>query len=113
MEAASNAIGRCTSRNDSTPMNHMMMATRAAIAAFVVFALAMNAIPLPAEQVAARHDDMLALLAERYVGAGFAGVTSGVFALLLLSAAHGLDAIILARSQTRSLTGRMFLAIAT
>src|SRR5439155_11893263 len=44
-------------------------------------------IPLPTEAIAARRDTMLALLAEQYVGTGFADVTSGIFALLLLSAA--------------------------
>src|SRR5216683_3215516 len=42
MEAARNAIGRCTSRNGPTPTNHITMATRAAIAAFVAMVLSQS-----------------------------------------------------------------------
>ncbi len=61
----------------------------------LVLTLAMQALPLdvlgggdPDNAFAAHRDDMLRLLAEHYVGPGFAAVASLVFALLLLSAVN-------------------------
>lgn len=53
----------------------------------LVFAVAMNAVPVPEHVLAERQEDMLRALAEHYVGPGFARVASVAFALLLLSAA--------------------------
>jgi amino acid transporter len=52
----------------------------------LVFALAMNALPMPVEELRRHEEDMLRVIAEHYVGSGFAAVASVVFALLLLSA---------------------------
>jgi amino acid transporter len=53
----------------------------------VVFALAINGLPMPEATLRAEHqEDMLRVLAEHHVGAGFASVVSVFFALLLLSA---------------------------
>jgi nucleotide-binding universal stress UspA family protein len=46
----------------------------------------MNAIPVPEAALRAHEEDMLRVLAEHYVGPGFASVASVLFALLLLSA---------------------------
>jgi amino acid transporter len=53
----------------------------------LLFALAMNAIPVPEKELAAREGDMLRAVAEHYVGGPFATAASVVFAALLLSAA--------------------------
>ena len=52
----------------------------------LVFGLAMNALPIPPAELAGHEEDMLAVLAQHYVGPGFAKGASIVFALLLLSA---------------------------
>ncbi len=57
------------------------------VALNLVFALAMNALPLPAEALEGHEEAMLRIVAEHYVGKGFAAVSGVVFALLLLSAA--------------------------
>ncbi len=57
------------------------------VALNLIFALAMNAIPLPPEALAGHEEAMLRIVAETFVGKGFAAVASVVFALLLLSAA--------------------------
>lgn len=53
----------------------------------LLFALAIGALPLPEEVLRKEHtEDMLRVLAEHFVGSGFASVVSVFFALLLLSA---------------------------
>jgi amino acid transporter len=57
----------------------------------LVFALAINAIPVPADRLAEFQEehkgDMLRVLADAFVGPTFAAISSFLFALLLLSAA--------------------------
>lgn len=53
----------------------------------LVFAVAMNALPMPEAELKLHRDDMVRVLAEHYVGPGFAAVSGVLFALLLLSAA--------------------------
>ena len=53
----------------------------------LVFAVAMNGLPMPVEELKLHQDDMVRVIAEHYVGSGFAAVSGVVFALLLLSAA--------------------------
>jgi len=53
----------------------------------LVFALAMNALPLGADAIEGHEETMLRVVASHFVGEGFAAVAGVLFALLLLSAA--------------------------
>ncbi len=57
------------------------------VALNLIFAVAMNGLPMSVDELKRHENDMVRVLAEHYVGSGFAAVSGVLFALLLLSAA--------------------------
>src|SRR5262245_54545554 len=86
VEAVANMTGIMVAPVEKTSRQTIWPVAIEVVILNIVFALAMNALPIDETELRTHSETMLRVLAENYVGATFDKVTSVVFALLLLSA---------------------------
>lgn len=86
VEAVANMTGIMVSPVASTSRKTIWPVAIEVVVLNLILAVGMNGIPVAVEELKAHQNDMVRVLAEHYVGPGFAAVSGVVFALLLLSA---------------------------
>ncbi len=86
VEAVANMTGIMVAPVSKTSRRTIWPVAIEVVAINLLLALGMNALPIPEAELRLHDEDMLRVIAEHYVGPGFASVASVAFALLLLSA---------------------------
>lgn len=86
VEAVANMTGIMVSPVSKTSKRTIWPVAIEVVVLNVILAVGMNGVTMPVDELKTHQNDMVRVLAEHYVGPGFATVSGVIFALLLLSA---------------------------